>query len=81
MKVPSMALFIHWMDKTGRLICEQTYQYVYYFNTDGYALAEKYDGSWVYVDTNGEEIGDCSDPDHEQNVFNSLSPSHTDGDM
>ena len=42
-----------YMDKTGRILCDPVYKDVYPFNEQGIGLAQKEDGGWVYIDTNG----------------------------
>ena len=44
-----------YLDKTGKMICDPIYNFVYPFNTDGIAVAEKVDGSKVYINTAGTE--------------------------
>ena len=51
----SVPLGAAYMDKSGKMICEPIYIETYPFNSNGYALAQKNDESWVYVDTHGVE--------------------------
>ena len=44
-----------YLDKDGRMICEPIYIDVNPFNTEGIGLAKKEDGTWVYLDKNGDE--------------------------
>ena len=44
-----------YMDKNGKMICDPIYNFVYPFNADGIAVAQKENGSWVYLDITGIE--------------------------
>ena len=62
-----------YLDKTGRMICEPLYKLVSRFDKNGRALAQrKSDGVWVYLNTDGKEIGVCDDHDREWYLFNDV---------
>lgn len=44
-----------YMDKDGLMLTQPQYKYMQPFNDEGRAVAQKIDGSWVYVDTSGTE--------------------------
>lgn len=65
-----------YIDKTGRMICEPIYNFVSMFNTNGLAVVQKADDSWVYLDTTGAEKGAC---DYSDSYIWSDYPTDSDG--
>lgn len=51
------------VDEEGKILGDTAYPFAYPFGSDGRALVQKADESWVYIDTTGREVGGGKAPE------------------